>query len=124
MQSDTEWARFSTPHFAFFTPHSSFCMGILVHRPPDDDAPRGSISMYFRFLAGMVLVVAVSLLGTTLEKQTLTLRRRVSQQQYQLDELQQRATKLRLATHQRRTATRMLTQVPVKPPVIAGKSVA
>lgn len=74
--------------------------------------------MYFRFLAGMVLVVAVSLAGTTLEKQTLTLRRRVSQQQYQLDELQQRTTKLRLATHQRRTATRMLTQVPVKSSVI------
>ncbi len=76
--------------------------------------------MYFRFLAGMVLVVAVSLAGTTLEKQTLTLRRRVSQQQYQLDELQQRTTKLRLATHQRRTATRMLTQVPPKSSVIAG----
>lgn len=78
--------------------------------------------MYFRFLAGMVLVVAVSLAGTTLEKQTLTLRRRVSQQQYQLDELQQRTTKLRLATHQRRTATRMLTEAPVKPSVIAGSS--
>lgn len=76
--------------------------------------------MYFRFLAGMVLVVAVSLAGTTLEKQTLALRRRVSQQQYQLDELQQRTTKLRLAAHQRRTATRMLTQLPSSKPVIAG----
>ncbi len=78
--------------------------------------------MYFRFLAGMVLVVAVSLAGTTLEKQTLTLRRRVSQQQYQLDELQQRTTKLRLATHQRRTATRMLTEWPRSQPVIAGNN--
>lgn len=78
--------------------------------------------MSFRFLAAMVLVVAVSLAGTTLEKQTLALRRRVSQQQYQLDELDQRITKLRLATHERRTASRMLTQVPKKPTVIAGSA--
>lgn len=77
--------------------------------------------MSFRFLAAMVLVVAVSLAGTTLEKQTLTLRRRVSQQQYQLDELDQRLTKLRLATHQRRTATRMLTQAPIRSSVMAEK---
>lgn len=76
--------------------------------------------MYFRFLAGMVLVVTVSLAGTTLEKRTLTLRRRVSQQQYQLDELQHRASKLHLATHQRRTATRMLTQSPLGQPAVAG----
>ncbi|MDP1798298.1 MAG: hypothetical protein Q8K78_12480 [Planctomycetaceae bacterium] len=78
--------------------------------------------MYFRFLAGMVLVVAVSLAGTTLEKQTLMLRRRVSQQQYQLDELEQRTTKLRLASHQRRTATRLLTESPLSKPVIAGNN--
>lgn len=77
--------------------------------------------MSFRFLAAMVLVVAVSLAGTTLEKQTLALRRRVSQQQYQLDELDQRLTKLRLATHQRRTATRMLTQAPIRSSVMAEK---
>ena len=78
--------------------------------------------MSFRFLAAIVLVVAVSLAGTTLEKQTLALRRRVSQQQYQLDELDQRITKLRLATHERRTASRMLTQAPKKPTVIAGQA--
>jgi len=77
--------------------------------------------MSFRFLAAMVLVVAVSLAGTTLEKQTLAMRRRVSQQQYQLDELDQRITKLKLATHQRRTATRMLTQVPRPSSVMAGQ---
>lgn len=78
--------------------------------------------MYFRFLAGMALVVAISLAGTTLEKQTLTLRRRVSQQQYQLDELRQRTTKLQLATHQRRTATRMLTQSPLSRPSLADQN--
>ncbi len=82
--------------------------------------PRGLPPMSFRFLAAMVLVVAVSLAGTTLEKQTLSLRRRVSQQQYQLDELEQRLTKLRLATHERRTANRMLTQAPLKPSVVVG----
>ncbi len=76
--------------------------------------------MYFRFLAGMVLVVAVSLAGTTLEKQTLALRRRVSQQQYQLDELQLRTAKLHLATHQRRTANRMLTELPQNRPAVAS----
>lgn len=77
--------------------------------------------MSFRFLAAMVLVVAVSLAGTTLEKQTLAMRRRVSQQQYQLDELDQRITKLKLATHQRRTATRMLTQIPRPTSVMAAQ---
>lgn len=52
--------------------------------------------MYFRFGSAVVLAVAISLTGIALEKQNLQLRRQVSRQHYQLDELLDRHARLRL----------------------------
>ncbi len=41
--------------------------------------------MYFRFGAVIVLVVAVSLVGVALEKQSLSYRRSISQQRFRMD---------------------------------------
>jgi hypothetical protein len=51
--------------------------------------------MVFRFAAAVVLVVVVALVGAVLEKSNLALRRRVSQQQYRLDELREQYSQLR-----------------------------
>jgi hypothetical protein len=51
--------------------------------------------MVFRFAAAVVLVVVVALTGAILEKSNLALRRRVSQQQYRLDELREQHSELR-----------------------------
>jgi type II secretory pathway component PulJ len=51
--------------------------------------------MVFRFTAAVVLVALVALAGAVLEKSNLALRRRVSQQQYRLDELREQYSQLR-----------------------------
>lgn len=56
--------------------------------------------MYFRFAAGLMLVVIVSLAGVWLEKQTLEMRRAVSVQYYQTDVLFDLLVRLRLETQQ------------------------
>lgn len=56
--------------------------------------------MYFRFAAGLMLVVLVSMAGVWLEKQTLEMRRTVSVQYYQTDVLLDLLVRLRLETQQ------------------------
>ena len=52
--------------------------------------------MFFRFAAALILVVAVSMAQVGLEKQSLRLRRSVSRQYYQMDELLELHAQLRL----------------------------
>lgn len=52
--------------------------------------------MFFRFAAALMLVVAVSMAQVGLEKQSLRLRRSVSRQYYQMDELLELHAQLRL----------------------------
>ncbi len=56
--------------------------------------------MYFRFTAGLILAVCVSMAGIWLEKQTLKLRREVSSQHYQTDVLIEWIVRKRLETQQ------------------------
>lgn len=56
--------------------------------------------MYFRFAAGLMLVVLVSMAGVWLEKQTLEMRRTISVQYYQTDVLFDLIIRLRLETQQ------------------------
>ena len=63
--------------------------------------------MFFRFAAGLLLVVLVSMAGVRLEKQTLELRRAVAVQYYQTDLLLELQVRLRLET-QRLTAPAQL----------------
>ena len=56
--------------------------------------------MYFRFAAGLMLVVLVSMAGVWLEKQTLEMRRTVSVQYYQTDVLLDLLVRQRLETQQ------------------------
>lgn len=63
--------------------------------------------MFFRFAAGLLLVVLVSMAGVRLEKQTLEMRRSVSVQYYQTDLLLEFLVRLRLDT-QRLTAPAQL----------------
>ncbi len=63
--------------------------------------------MFFRFSAGLLLVVLVSMAGVRLEKQTLELRRAVAVQYYQTDLLLELQVRLRLET-QRLTAPAQL----------------
>jgi len=51
--------------------------------------------MAFRFAAAVVLVVVVALTSAVMEKSNLAQRRRVSQQQYRLDELREQYSQLR-----------------------------
>ena len=66
--------------------------------------------MYFRFAAGLMLVVFVSMAGVWLEKQTLEMRRMISVQYYQTDVLFDLIVRLRLET-QRLTAPAQITQI-------------
>ena len=52
--------------------------------------------MFFRFAAGLILVVIVSMVGIDLEKQTLEMRRAVSGQYFQKDLLLEMHAHLRL----------------------------
>lgn len=56
----------------------------------------GSIIVYFRFSAGLLLALLVSLVAIRLEKETLELRRAVSVQYYQTDLLLELLVRLRL----------------------------
>jgi len=61
---------------------------------------RPGIFVYFRFAAGLMLVVFVSMAGVWLEKQTLEMRRTVSVQYYQTDVLLDLLVRQRLETQQ------------------------
>ena len=52
--------------------------------------------MFFRFGSALFLVVLIALTGTTLEKQSLQLKRAISHQQYRLDALLDSHVRLRL----------------------------
>ncbi|MEZ6132174.1 MAG: hypothetical protein R3C59_26235 [Planctomycetaceae bacterium] len=52
--------------------------------------------MFFRFVASLILVVLVSMVGIGLEKQTLEMKRAVSRQYFQRDVLLEMHAKLRL----------------------------
>lgn len=56
--------------------------------------------MYFRFGSAVCLVVAISLVGIAIEKQSLDLRRQLSRQHYQMDALQEEHSKLRLKSQE------------------------
>ena len=59
--------------------------------------------MFFRFAAGLILVVLVSMCGIMLEKQLLEMKRTVSRQYFQVDMLLEMHASLRLSI-QRQTA--------------------
>ncbi len=65
--------------------------------------------MYFRFAAGLMLVVLVSMAGVWLEKQTLEMRRTVSVQYYQTDVLLDLILRLRLDTQELTAPAQMAT---------------
>jgi hypothetical protein len=67
--------------------------------------------MFFRFACAMSLVVLISLAGAVLETESLALRRRVSQQQYQLDMLREKESRLRTVAQQKGTPTRWLDEL-------------
>ncbi len=52
--------------------------------------------MFFRFAGALLLFVLVSLFGIALEKETLSKRRQLSHQNYQLDVLRETHARLRL----------------------------
>ncbi|MHC4876912.1 MAG: hypothetical protein ACYTGL_10465 [Planctomycetota bacterium] len=56
--------------------------------------------MFFRFGAGLFLVVLVSLLGIAIEKRNLDLRRDLSRQHYRMDVLRDEHARLRLKCQQ------------------------
>jgi len=60
----------------------------------------GLVFMFFRFAAALMLVVSVSMAQIGLEKQSLRLRRSVSRQYYQMDELLELHAQLRLDIQQ------------------------
>ena len=64
--------------------------------------------MFFRFGAALFLVVLIALSGTTLEKQSLQLKRAISHQQYRLDELLDSHVRLRLEAQRVGTPAQLL----------------
>ncbi len=75
-------------------------------------------AMFFRFAAALILVVAVSMAQVALEKQSLRLRRSVSRQYYQMDELLELHAQLRLDIQQLSAPSRFLAgTVPEAAPV-------
>lgn len=64
--------------------------------------------MFFRFAAALSLIVLIALLGTSLEKQNLELKRAISQQQYRQDELLDSHVRLRLEAQRLGTPIRLL----------------
>lgn len=56
--------------------------------------PERVIAVIYRFCAGLVLVVLISLAGTALEKETLALRREVTRQAYRQSVLEERLARL------------------------------
>lgn len=74
--------------------------------------------MFFRFAAALILVVAVSMAQVGLEKQSLRLRRAVSRQYYQMDELLELHAQLRLSIQQRTAPSQFVAESGGLPPSI------
>lgn len=67
--------------------------------------------MYFRFAVALVLVVAISLIGTTLEKRNLELKRVVSRQHYRLEILREQQATLHVAAEQWGAPVRLIDEL-------------
>jgi len=83
--------------------------------------------MYFRFGMALLLAVAISITGVAIEKTTLSLRRDISRQHYQLEVLRERHAEVRLKTQRLGAPQRMVESIrdgrlPVKRPQTAAGS--
>ena len=67
--------------------------------------------MFFRFGSAVCVVVLISLIGITLEKRSLDLRRKLSRQHYQMDILQDQHARLRLRSQELATIERLFEHV-------------
>ena len=67
--------------------------------------------MFFRFGAGLSLVVLISLLGIAIEKRNLNLRRDLSRQHYRMDVLRDEHARLRLECQQLAAVDRLFQTV-------------
>ncbi len=64
--------------------------------------------MFFRFTATLVILTTISVLGITLEKQNLAVRRAISVQHYKLHNLDEQRSQLFLTTQQLGAIPRLL----------------
>lgn len=64
--------------------------------------------MLFRFLASLILLTGISIIGITLEKQNLAMKREISLQHYELHHLQEQRSRLFLETQQLGAPPRLL----------------
>ncbi|ADG67618.1 hypothetical protein Plim_1788 [Planctopirus limnophila DSM 3776] len=55
--------------------------------------------MFFRFGVAVLIVVAISLYGTSLESEVLSLKRQIIRQSYRIDVAQEQLVQLRLEVH-------------------------
>ncbi len=55
--------------------------------------------MVFRFIAALVLIVTVALVGIHLEKRDLALKRAISLQHFRMDQLEEERARLRVRLH-------------------------
>ncbi|MSR60339.1 MAG: hypothetical protein EXS05_22310 [Planctomycetaceae bacterium] len=67
--------------------------------------------MFFRFGTALALAVLISLAGTALEKRSLELKRAVSQQQYQLEILEERYVTQRTLAQRQGAPSRLIDQL-------------
>ncbi len=80
--------------------------------------------MFFRFSAGLLLVVLVSMSSIWLEKQTMELRRLTSVQYYQTDLLLELLVRLRLESQQLTAPSEFAQVVPAYGPGAKGRQSA
>ncbi|MBX3439297.1 MAG: hypothetical protein KF861_17540 [Planctomycetaceae bacterium] len=72
--------------------------------------------LVFRFLAGLSLLIAVSLVGIRLETRELALKRAISLQHFRIDQLLEERTRLRIRLHERLMRAPPPTTVSSPPP--------
>ncbi|MCA9026143.1 MAG: hypothetical protein KDA86_13120 [Planctomycetaceae bacterium] len=56
--------------------------------------------LIFRFTAGLILILLVSMIGIKLEKDELALKRTISLQHYRMDQLLEERSRLRIRMHE------------------------
>ncbi|MEZ6052935.1 MAG: hypothetical protein R3C02_16370 [Planctomycetaceae bacterium] len=56
--------------------------------------------LIFRFTAGLILILLVSMIGIKLEKDELALKRTISLQHYRMDQLLEERSRLRIRIHE------------------------
>lgn len=66
------------------------------------------LQMFFRFVSALCLIVLIALLGTTLEKRSLELKRAISQQRYRQEALIDSHARLRLEAQRLGTPAQLL----------------